>query len=414
MAGAEGGRTRAHVMRIVANDDAPRLRVLSISAAGAIGGAERSLFELLRALPREKFDVHVCCPPDSPLSRLFRSVQAHVHEVPLRRFRRTKHPFAMAGQLRALHLSSREISALCRDLRIDVIHANTDASELVAWEVSRMTRLPHIWHSRDLTHMHGFAKVLGNSAAAVVAISAAVENHLLKEGVNPAKLQRIDNGIDLSRIPIASKHAELRQKTRVALGLEAHRPVLLTVGGYVPWKKHELFLETLSLLRVRIPSIVGLLVGSDQFSQNQEYENSLRSLAKRLALGPDILKILGQRDDVPELMCAADLLVSCSENEPFGRVLVEAGASSLPVVSTRSGGKPEILENNVTGILTEPGNAREMADACALLLTHEKLRAEMGRNARQRAVLLYDVTRTARDLGALFDRIPKKRETRRV
>jgi len=401
-------------MRIVANDDVPRLRVLSISAAGAIGGAERSLFELLQALPREKFEVHVCCPPDSPLSRLFRSVQTIVHEVPLRRFRRTKHPFMMAGQLRALHLSSREISILCRDQKIDLIHANTDASELVAWEVTRMTRIPHVWHSRDMTSMHGFAKILGNSAAAVVAISGAVEKHLLNEGVSPAKLHRIDNGLDFSRMPPPEKHAMLRQKVRVALGLEAHRPVLLSVGGTVPWKKHELFLETLSLLRTRFPAVMGLLVGSDQFSQNDAYEKSLRERAKKLSLGPDILKMLGQREDVPELMCAADVLVSCSENEPFGRVLVEAGACGLPVVSTRSGGKTEIVENHVTGILTEPGDAREIADACALILTHEKLRSEMGRNARQRAVLKYEVSRAARDLASLFERIPKKRETRRV
>lgn len=401
-------------MRIVANDDAPRLRVLSISAAGAIGGAERSLFELLQALPREAFEIHVCCPPDSPLSRLFRSAGTAVHEVPLRRFRRTRHPFLMAGQLRALHLSSREIAAHCRDLKIDLIHANTDASELVAWEVSRMTRIPHVWHCRDMTPMHGFAKILGNSAAAVVAISGAVENHLLKEGVSPAKLQCIDNGIDLTRFPTPEERAALRQKARIALGIEQHRPILLSVGAYVPWKKHELFLEALSALRLRLPPVVGLLAGSDMFSQNEAYAKLLRERAKQLALGGDVLKVLGQRDDVPELMCAADALVSCSENEPFGRVLVEAGACGLPVVSTRSGGKAEIIENNVTGILTEPGNARELAEACASVLTQEPLRTGMGRNARQRAVLLYDVKRASRDIAEVFARVARKREARRV
>lgn len=414
MPGAEGHRTKARMMRISFGDEAQRLRVLCISAAGEIGGAERSLFELVQALPREKIEVHVCCPPESPLSRMFQVSGVRVHEVALRRFRRTKHPFILAGQVRALHQGSKEIAALCRESKIDVLHANTDAAELVAWEVARITKLPHVWHCRDMSRLHGFAKILSCSAAAVVAISGAVEAHMRKEGVNPAKLQRIDNGIDLVRFPVPEHREALRQSVRGKLGIEAHRPVLLSIGAYVPWKKHELFLDALAALRVRLPAAVGLLVGRDTFSENANYEKTLREHARKLALNTDALKVLHQRDDVPELMCASDLLVSCSENEPFGRVLVEAGACGLPVVSTRSGGKPEIIEDNVTGMLIEPGDVKAMAAACADILENSGRRAEMGRNARQRVAIRYDVNRTAREMTELFVRLGAEREAPHV
>jgi len=104
-------------------------------------------------------------------------------------------------------------------------------------------------------------------------------------------------------------------------------------------------------------------------------------------------------------MMAADIFVSCSENEPFGRVLAEAGASGLPVVSTRSGAKPEIVEDNVTGILTATGDAEALAAACIRLLCDPALRQQMGGAARQRVTALFDVRRTARELTSVYESI---------
>lgn len=383
----------------------PPRRVLFLSAAGEMGGAERSLYELLKALPRTVVEPQVCAPPGAPLGRLLDAAQIPFHAVALRRFRRTTHPFVLAGHVRALYKGSREINDLCRAERIELLHANTSSAALVAWEVGRMSKLPFVWHCRDLTPLHGLARILGGAAAAVVAISGAVGEQLLKEGVKADKIKRIDNGIDLTRISPSELYPAVRARLRASLGIEVHRPVLLSVGAYVPWKKHELFLEALALVRRRMPSVVGLLAGSDKFGENEAYVNLLRARARRLALNADALQVLHERDDVPELMAAADVFVSCSENEPFGRVLAEAGAAGLPVVSTRSGGKPEIVEDNVTGVLTEPGDVQALAAACLRLLGDPVLRREMGRAARQHVEARFDVRRTAREIAALCEAI---------
>ena len=401
-------RTRLHKTLLEFDEPAQALeprRVLFVSSAGEMGGAERSLYELLRALPRDSFEPHVCVPVASRFARLLDAAGIPVHEVPLRRFRRSTHLINLAGNVRALYQGSRQVADVCRRERIELLHANTNSAALVAWEVGRTTALPFIWHCRDLSPLYGLARILGGAAAAVVAISEAVSRQLAREGVKPEKLKLIYNGIDLARIAPSELFADVRARARANLGIEARRPVLLTVGAYVPWKKHELFLETLALVRRRMPTAVGLLAGSDQFGENAAYVAQLRLTARRFSLNEDALKVLMERDDVPELMAASDVLVSCSENEPFGRVLAEAGASGLPVVSTRSGAKPEIVEDNVTGILTEPGDAEALTAACLRLLADPVLRQCMGRAAQARVASLFDVRRAAGELAALCESI---------
>jgi L-malate glycosyltransferase len=119
--------------------------------------------------------------------------------------------------------------------------------------------------------------------------------------------------------------------------------------------------------------------------------------------------MLEHRDDIPALMAASDVLVSCSENEPFGRVLAEAGAAGLPVVSTRSGGKSEIVEEFVTGMLAAQNDNAELLQQTLKVLSDAKLRDQMGQMARMRIERLYDVRRTAQELSALFEQLVAER-----
>jgi glycosyltransferase involved in cell wall biosynthesis len=386
------------------------LRVLMISVTGAMGGAEHSFIEVLRALPRNRVQPYACVPPDSPLERLCRAAEVPVYSVHLRRFRRTTNPFVLAGQVKALYQGSRVVGEICASRDIDLIHANNDTAALVAWEVSRITKIPFVWHCRDLAPMHGFGRILSGAAAGVVAISRRVEQDLLKEGVAPERVHRIDNGIDLKRIPYAEQCAEFRTRVRARLGIDMNRPMVLCVGSFVPWKRLELFLDTLAELRRRIPDVLGLLAGSDLISDNAHYAEALTVHAQALGLDQNSLRFLGECDDVPELMTASDVVVSCSENEPFGRVVAEAGAAGIPVVSTRSGGKVDILEDGVTGLLVEQGDTMAMADACVRLLNDAELRKKFGAAARLRVEKLFDVRRTAEDVTQLFERITGRRE----
>jgi glycosyltransferase involved in cell wall biosynthesis len=380
-------------------------RVLFLSAAERIGGAERSLYELVCALPKDQVEAHVCVPSESPLSRLFALAGIPVHPVPLRRFRRSRNPLVLAGQLRALHLGAKSIGELAGQLGLDLLHANTDATALVAWEVSRETGLPFVWHCRDLRPLGLLAKILAGATACAVAISEAVENHLLQQGVKRERVRRMPNGIDLTRFHAPEERAAVRTRTRGYLGISPETPLLIDIGAWVPWKRHELFLDALAEIRKHRPDVVGLLVGSDLFHENRAYVSQLERHAERLRLSDGGLLVLQQREDVPDLLTASDILISTSDNEPFGRVLVEAGASGVPVVCTDSGAKREIVVHNETGLLTPPGDTQALADACLELLSAPDRRAAMAAAGRDLAAKRFDVRRLALDVAKLYDEL---------
>jgi len=384
-------------------------RVLFLSAAERVGGAERSMYELVCALPKERVEAHVCLPSESPLARLFALAGVPVHPVPLRRFRRSRNPLILAGHVRALHLGARSIGRLADQLGLDLVHANTDSTALVAWEVSRESGLPFVWHCRDLRPLGLLAKILARRVACAVAISKAVEAHLLGQGVKPRRLRRLMNGIDLSRFHGPEQRANVRAQARGYLGIPPDTPLLIDIGAWVPWKRHEVFLEALAEVRKKRPEVVGLLVGSDLFHENRAYVSQLERHAERLRLADGALLVLQQREDIPDLLAASDILVATSDSEPFGRVLAEAGAAGVPVVATDSGAKREIVIHNATGLLTPEGDAKALADACLELLAQPGRLAALGEAGRVRAKEAFDITRLADQVAALYADLLKEK-----
>jgi glycosyltransferase involved in cell wall biosynthesis len=384
------------------------IRTLFISSAGRIGGAERSLFELLCVLPKDRVEIHACLPPDSHLAHWCDAAGLTVHPAPMRRFRRTLHPFLLAGQIRALYQGARQIAELVRREKIEVLHANTDSSALFAWEVARETKRPFIWHCRDLRPLGPMARILAFSAARVAAISAAVEEHLKAQGVPQKRLLKILNGVDLTRFHNEAKRAEIRAGVRRYLGLAPDAPVVISIGFLSPWKRHELFLEALTLARRTRPDLVGILVGGDLFGENAGYLDFLETRIEASGLADNGFLFLEHREDVPDLLAAADLFFSAAENEPFGRVLAEAGASGLPVICTDSGAKREIVVHEQTGLLL-PADAPTLAAALVRLAGDPETAQRLGANGRVRVAAHFDIRRTAAELTALIETIVGER-----
>jgi glycosyltransferase involved in cell wall biosynthesis len=159
--------------------------------------------------------------------------------------------------------------------------------------------------------------------------------------------------------------------------------VILVVARVSRWKRHDLAISAFEQVAVRDPNVHLICVGSRDALEPEWWkyvqDASFRSKASARIHWVD------QVADIRPWYKAAQQLLLCSENEPFGRVVVEAMACGLPVVATRSGGIPEIVRHNQDGILVPPGKVDKFASAISEISNNDSLRERLARSAKKRA-----------------------------
>ena len=229
------------------------------------------------------------------------------------------------------------------------------------------------------------------SADCVVGVSDFVRQRLISvNGTPEERTHRVYNGIDLSRFGMADR--TLLQR---ALGLPEDARIVFCSGRAQPYKGIQVAIEAAALLQADGVDGVHLAYAGDG-----AYLPELRALAE--ARGLTNVHFLGHRTDVPALLGGATVAVVPSLwAEAFGLTVAEAMAAGVPLVASRTGGIPELVEDGKTGILVPPGDARALADAIRLLLEHPSLRESMALHAPIVAQRRFSLERAAVDLYAL-------------
>ena len=113
----------------------------------------------------------------------------------------------------------------------------------------------------------------------------------------------------------------------------------------------------------------------------------------------------GFQPQIPELMCAIDILVHPCEVEGFGRIAIESMAAGKPVIGPMAGGIAETVENNSTGILVEPGDIDSFAGAVENLIINDKLRMQLGTQAKQHVANSFSISTHANKITEVYDSI---------
>jgi phosphatidylinositol alpha-1,6-mannosyltransferase len=248
------------------------------------------------------------------------------------------------------------------------------------------------------------ARTLLGSAAVLVTNSEWTRRmtiDLLGELGIPERADRVHAvplGADLDRFRAGMDTAFVRKK----YGLTEGR-WMLTVGRLVEHKGQDHAMRALLLLREREPDLRYAIAGTG------EHEATLRALATQLGLD-DVVRFLGHVTDadLPSLYNVAELYVGASRVavghvEGFGISLIEAAATSLPVVAGREGGMPEAVVDGVTGLLANPYDPASIAEAIQRILRSPELAAQFGAAGRRIAEEKYSWQRVAQDLRAIAD-----------
>ncbi|HEY3827969.1 MAG TPA: glycosyltransferase family 4 protein [Solirubrobacteraceae bacterium] len=367
-----------------------------------MSGGERSLLLLLRGLPDDILPVLAC--PEGPLDRAARAV-----DVPWVRVTGTAgslklHPIYTPRAVRELLRAALEVRRACDELGIDVVHANSIRAGLIAALARRLGGPAVVAHIRDVLPAGAMSTVtgrlLGASADVIVANSRYTREHL-PAGAIRSRTKVVHNPVDLNRFdPDRVDRSQIRDE--LGLGKDAH--LLTMVAQITPWKGQDTAIKALAGLRGRGHDAHLALAGSAKFVDkatrfdNEAYLQHLHGLIGELGLDRQV-SFLGEREDVPAILAATDVLLMPSWQEPFGRAIIEAMAMGTAVVATDVGGAAEIITDDVDGLLLPPTEPRRWVTALDRLLTDPQRLQGLGAAGLGRA----DAFAVERHVKAILD-----------
>ena len=367
-----------------------RQRVLFVQNSGRImGGGQVSLLALMQQLDRQSFTPLCVGPDEGSMTDAVRRCGIPVRVV--------AQPPLRPGGLAAVARAAWALRGLVRDQQVDLIHANGSRCMFYAGVAGRLTGVPVVWHVRVADADGSWDRVLAALAARIIVISRAVEARFVPLRRAAQRLRVVHNGVDL-HVFAQADGAGLRRRLgygdQVLVGM---------VAQLIPWKRHPDFIRAMSTVAAAHPEARFLVVGADP-EPGARYQLELQDLALQSGLG-DRLVFTGFRDDVAEIMAMLDIVVLTSENEPFGRVLIEAMAASRPVVATRGGGVEEIVQHDRTGLLVPVGDTAALAAAVSSLLEQPAKRLALGRAGQERAQGRFGIAAHARAVERVYREI---------
>jgi glycosyltransferase involved in cell wall biosynthesis len=379
-----------------------RIRVMTlVDGLGLVGGGESLAREITERLDRERFQATLCVTratdPDERAATSERLRELGVGFLPLER----------GGRLGLRRLNG--LRRWLRDERIDIVHAHKFGSNLWAALVA------HGAAGAIVAHEHGARssyegdrirrlvdrRVIGRRASAVVAVSEDERRRLVQvAGIDPAKVHVIPNGIPDPPPPTGATDL------RAELGLGPEARLVGAVATYRPEKRLDLLIRAAAELAPDHPGLRVVIAGGP-FNEDTAEGDRLAARARELGVTEQVT-FLGFRGDVPDVLRALDVAVLCSDREASPLAVLEYMAAGLPLVATRVGGIPEIVEDQVTGVLVEPGDHRALAGAIAHLIDSPQDARRMGAAARERRQTEFSIDAVVRRVEALYLELVEK------
>lgn len=361
----------------------PRIRVLTlIDRLGPRGGAERLAVQVATRLDPERFESHFCASRYDATERAdegTRAARAQLERSGVR----------FLGIERKSKTDVWRWAELVRYLRaerIDVIHAHKHGSNVWGTALGRAAGVPVV-----IAHEHGWSyegkrlrrfldrEVVARGSDALIAVSREDQRRMTSvEGIAPERIVFVRNGALI--LPRDRPAGAVRDE----LGIDALAPVVGSLGFLRPEKAFEVLIEAADALRTLHPGVRVLIAGEG------EERPGLEALVARLGLQQTVL-LLGRRLDVGDVLAAFDVAACCSDSEGTPVSVMECMLAALPVVATRVGGLPDLIDDGVHGRLVRPRDPRALAKAIAGLLEDPAQAVAMGKAARERGRREFDL-----------------------
>jgi len=379
------------------------LRLAFVVADMGPGGTERQIVELAERLPRDRFrsdlvvlravDGAWAAPPGVGLRVLSMPAQAGG---------------SFAAAMARAGLSIPRYLRAIRAGHYDIVDARLFHGYVLAGLTKPLSGAPILvagrrslgeFKDRFGPLERGLDRLSRGRADVVVANSAAVAaDTARREGLDPARLRVIRNGIGPAQ-PLAAAE---RTAIRAGWGVGPDEIVAGAVANYRSVKGLDRLVRVVAGLRAELPALRLVLIGDGPL------QGALEAQAAALGAGA-IVRVNGPEPDARRLVEAFDLVVSASEAEGLPNALLEAAAAGRPIAATAAGGTVEVVEDGRTGLLVPVGDEAALAAAVRRLAAEPELRARLGAAAREHVAATFGMDRMVAEYAALYAELAARR-----
>jgi glycosyltransferase involved in cell wall biosynthesis len=368
-----------------------------ITLSEPFGGAQRNTLLTLKGLVRDGYEADLICGPGGPLIEEARAIGAQVRVIP-----DLGRPIDLLKDTRVLV----ELFRLFRSRKYRIVHTHSTKAGLLGRLAAWWAGVPVIIHT-----VHGvpfeingdmrsriyivLERLVGRVTDRLVCVGEVLRQEVSFWKIVPnEKLITIYSGIDFSLYDPKRTAGEIKGE----LGLESSWPIVGSVGRLSEQKAQYYLIEAIALLKPTYPKIKLLLVGEGELRPHLEKRIQELDLSSNVSL-------LGEREDIADLLSVFDVYGMSSRWEGVGRALTEAMYRGLPIVATAVNGVKEFIVHEKTGLLVMPRDPNAVAVAIDRVVAHSDLSQRLGANARRKAEELIDGKKMIAEIKELYARL---------
>lgn len=372
-----------------------KINLLHIYQNSKIGGVQQQLLSILKEYDREIITPTFCC--FAPKGEI--GIEIEKLGIDLVALNRSRYNKFSPGILMDLY-------KLVKKKNIHIIRTHRYRANLygrlAAWFAGSPVIIASVHDNYRTDRRLGrriINRILSKITDRMVAVSEAIKNDIIKyDNIEPSKILVIPNGIDTKKFDPERKFINVREE----LSIKTDDIVVGFIGRLVPAKGLEYLIDAVLHLKDKYKKLKLIIIG------NGSIINDLKDNTRKNKVHKHVI-FTGERRDIPDILSCIDIFVMPSVAEGLPNALLEAMAMGKPVVATKVGGIPEVIQNGINGLLVPPHDAGSLAEAIISLIDNDNLAKKIGQASREFILEHYSIRSTVHKWQSLYISILEKK-----
>ncbi len=386
------------------------INVLYILDYGTIGGATKAFITLVEQMRKYDINPLVVTSKKDELNEILerdgiKTIPAgHYTAIEPFSFKSRRWPYLLVKCVARYYYNDfaavRKLSKSIDLSEIDIIHTNS-ARNTLGCRLSKKYGIPHVVHIREFGDKDfecvklnpRYISLLNKYTITFLSVSNAVRKYWNSKGILSEKNQTIYDGVSFEDISVSSDEAKKRPALKMVIN-----------GGVGLPKGQHLAIDAMALLPQNIRNNITLDIAG---WGDRNYIKAFMEVAKNAGFDSQV-NYLGSINDVHQRIGDSQIGLMCSRSEGFGLVTAEYMHGRLGVIASNAGASPELIEDGVTGLLFESGNAQSLADCITKLFNDRELLVKLSNAAQAKARAMFTQQKNAESIYEVYNQIIKK------